>query len=456
MQGGPAGRVLPAVVMLVAACVTPVAARAGGPARGATELAVASAAASDRLDHVSVRLRDTGPGPGDGYALTGAAGDAAEGGIAVLDDIWEQRTRSVGGAAELRGGATITIAASHDAAADRPWSGSWALRDPSAGIEITADVRGEVLRPADGTATWSGPARVRGLDAASGPGRPATAEITVVDGVPDPGDHVVRLRHAGVDRWAAVRVPVEAPAGPLPALFHFPGMFETPAVAELTGRLSSSADRERYLLVVPAHEGIGWQGVAGGEDSPPVDDPGFARALADLVIARFGADPSRLYASGTSNGGLFTQSLACRARDRFAAFATVAGSAPGAGCPGYPRVRPAPVPMVVLHGADDRVLKYAEAAAGAQAWARSAGCAATTVDTPLPDRAPADGTTAVRHEFAGCPAGTPVVLYEIVGGGHTWPGGVGLFPVDVLGRVSGDLDANAVIWSFVSRFRLGN
>ncbi|OAA25232.1 polyhydroxybutyrate depolymerase [Frankia sp. EI5c] len=272
-----------------------------------------------------------------------------------------------------------------------------------------------------------------------------------------PGDHVVRLRHAGIERWAVVHVPAAVGPGPRPTLFHFPGMFETPEMAEESGDLTSYADRTGYLLVIPAHEGIGWRGVPGGEEPSDVDDPGFIRALADLVISRYGADPARLYASGMSNGGLFTQALACQEADRFAAFATVAGSATGFGClAGAPGAAggPHPVPMLVIHGAEDQVIRYAQAEAGARAWALAAGCAGPTVDSSLTDLDPGDGTTVVRHDFAGCPAATPVLLYEVVGGGHTWPGGAALYPVEIVGRVSGDLDANAAIWDFVSRFRL--
>lgn len=285
---------------------------------------------------------------------------------------------------------------------------------------------------------------------ADGPTRPGRVGAGAGVG---PGEHLIRLRHAGVDRHAVVHVPAAAAlaGSSLPALFHFPGMFETPEIADASAGLAAFADRAGYLLVIPEHEGIGWQGVPGGQDAPSVDDPGFVRALTDLVVARYGADPSRLYASGMSNGGLFTQGLACRYPDRFAAFATVAGSAPGVGCPSRP---PAPVPMLVIHGREDKVINYGQAEAGARGWADAAGCAQTTLDTPLPDRDRADGTTVIRHEFTGCPSGTPVILDEIVGGGHLWPGGDPLLPGQILGRGNGDLDANEAIWAFVSRFRL--
>ncbi|KPM50460.1 poly(3-hydroxybutyrate) depolymerase-like protein [Frankia sp. R43] len=269
-----------------------------------------------------------------------------------------------------------------------------------------------------------------------------------------PGDHVVRLWHAGIERWAVVHVPPTAGGGPRPALFHFPGMFETPRTADDSARLTSFADKAGYLLVIPAHEGVGWQGVPGGENTATADDPGFIRALTDLVVDGYGADPSRLYASGMSNGGLFAQALACQRPTRFAAFAVVAGSAPRVGCPAGSTGQPPRTPMLVIHGRDDKIIKYSQAEAGARYWALVDGCADTTVDTPLADRRPGDGTTVVRHDFTGCSPAAPVVLFEVVGGGHVWPGGVPMFSAAVLGRDTGDLDANDEIWRFVARFRL--
>ena len=86
-------------------------------------------------------------------------------------------------------------------------------------------------------------------------------------------------------------------------------------------------------------------------------------------------------------------------------------------------------------------------------WTLNNGCRADSVDIPLPDVDPADGTTAVVHRYRGCPASAPVVLVQVVGAGHAWFGG-DPYPVEWLGLAGRDLVANDAIWSFVSRFRL--
>ena len=93
------------------------------------------------------------------------------------------------------------------------------------------------------------------------------------------------------------------------------------------------------------------------------------------------------------------------------------------------------------------------AVTSAEFWARNNGCASTATKTDLPDRDPTDGTTVVRFDYRGCPKDAPVVLLQIKGGGHNWPGGIP-FLGPLLGPTTHDIDANQVIWEFVSPFKL--
>jgi polyhydroxybutyrate depolymerase len=45
-------------------------------------------------------------------------------------------------------------------------------------------------------------------------------------------------------------------------------------------------------------------------------------------------------------------------------------------------------------------------------------------------------------------------LYEITGGGHTWPGGAPYLGKGIVGRVSTEFDANTVLWQFFKEFAL--
>jgi polyhydroxybutyrate depolymerase len=72
-------------------------------------------------------------------------------------------------------------------------------------------------------------------------------------------------------------------------------------------------------------------------------------------------------------------------------------------------------------------------------------CAQDPQTTELPDKAH-DGTKVTRKVYAPKEGGAEVVLYTIEGGGHTWPGRQP--PVRFLGKSTGQISANDLIWEF--------
>lgn len=372
-------------------------------------------------------------------------GDLTSGGIAVTDDIVDFGTKRIEGRGSLRGAdggtATVNIKVGKVLAG---LVGTFVLRDPSADVKISALVHGNVTVPADDTVVWRGTADVRhGSRSAR-----RTVRLTIQDRMLDPGDHAIRIKHAGQDRRALVTLPDDYDGSPRPVLFHLPGLIETPWMAELFGRMSQYSRTRGFIMITAEHHGIGWQVGSNVPRDPDVDDPGFINRLQDILISRFHADPKRLYASGLSNGGFFTSQLACENR-RFAAYAPVAGQLQDeAFCRPGRRI-----PIVLIHGTADPLVEYETAPAAARFFASNNGCGTTSDATGLPDIDPGDRTTVTRHAYRNCPADAPVVLYEIKNGGHQWPGGTP-FPLPFLGATTQDIDANAVIWEFVSRFRL--
>ena len=52
-----------------------------------------------------------------------------------------------------------------------------------------------------------------------------------------------------------------------------------------------------------------------------------------------------------------------------------------------------------------------------------------------------------------CRDGTEVVLWQLSGAGHVWPGGIRDYNPEFLGAGTAIIDANAEMWKFFSRFR---
>ena len=59
----------------------------------------------------------------------------------------------------------------------------------------------------------------------------------------------------------------------------------------------------------------------------------------------------------------------------------------------------------------------------------------------------ADGSTVRREHWTG-PTGERLVVYHVVGGGHSFPGGYRGAPTFLLGRTNRDIHGADEIWSF--------
>jgi polyhydroxybutyrate depolymerase len=108
--------------------------------------------------------------------------------------------------------------------------------------------------------------------------------------------------------------------------------------------------------------------------------------------------------------------------------------------------------MIAFHGTDDRIAPYrggsswvapnpfADIPKWAANWARRNRCA--------PD--PVESVVAIdvnRLEYTDCADDAAVVLYTVIGGGHTWPGGTPL-PEWFAGSTSNSVHATSQMWAF--------
>ncbi len=279
------------------------------------------------------------------------------------------------------------------------------------------------------------------------------------------------LSHAGRERTFRLYVP-RSLAGPAPRRLVLHGGGGSGAGMELLTLqgLDRIADREGLVVAYPDGLGHGWNDGRSDLRSEAirenVDDVGFLRALVQDLASSLPVDRDRVYATGISNGGMMSYRLACDAADVFAAVAPVAADL---GVELSARCAPLrPISVAILDGTEDpimpwnggevRVLAIARghvisAPDSFERWRAFDRCGEASISEPRAADPP-DGTSLVTHVASPCAAGAEVRLYEIRGGGHTWPGGEPYLGPRLVGRVSHALDANQEIWSFVSRFRL--
>ena len=178
------------------------------------------------------------------------------------------------------------------------------------------------------------------------------------------------------------------------------------------------------------------------DNKSDADDVGFIDAVLDVMEADYYVDTSRVYATGYSNGGDFTYTLACLLSDRVTGIAPVSGlmweQTRDECSPSHPTA------VVHLHGTADWVRPYdgypgylMSVAAAMDYWATHNGIAGAPTMTSL-----ADGGQAIeRYRYEGGEGGVTMTHYKVVGGDHIW------FDIEDDGAATDQL-----IWSLLSGF----
>lgn len=162
------------------------------------------------------------------------------------------------------------------------------------------------------------------------------------------------------------------------------------------------------------------------------DDLAFIKALIQTLIREHQADPSRVYVTGTSNGGHMSLRLALEAPDIIAAAAPIVAAMPQSSeCKPMGR----PVSILFINGTYDPILPYGGSQADKNAkksdggtvlpvedsvawWVRNNGADTDPVITKFRDADLKDGGMVLKYFYPG-PA--PVALIKVTGGGHTEP-----------------------------------
>jgi polyhydroxybutyrate depolymerase len=293
-------------------------------------------------------------------------------------------------------------------------------------------------RPATQTAKTAEPA--------SNPGPKAT----VAQGEPGPLTDTVTMSVGGRERTYRLYVPASLPDGPAPLVIGLHGGFGSGEQFAHTGRFDAQAEAGAFIAAYPDGTGIvpTWNGgrCCGYAVREDVDDIAFVEAVIDDIAGRYAIDPSRVYATGHSNGAIMALRLACES-DRFAAVAAVAGSLEIPSCN-----PPHPASVLMIHGDADEShpleggsgdksvsqVDFTSVAASMDMLAPAMGCSTVTdvgSSGPL-----------VTTDWTACPDGTAVRLIVVGGASHAWPGGIqgAVFRAEP----SDALDATAAIWDF--------
>ena len=175
------------------------------------------------------------------------------------------------------------------------------------------------------------------------------------------------------------------------------------------------------------------------------DDVHYLSELAKDLQAEHQLDPGRTFVFGMSNGGYMSYTLACEAYDVFRGIASVTGTMSGYDWNNCDP--PEPVPVLHIHGVNDRVVPIDGSMSAGGGWG-----GAPHVDEVVSFWADLNGTTTIDSVFLAPSTyafyyrngqnGNEVWYHRIDDWGHEWPG-----PQDQTGTI-----ASEVIWDFFSKF----
>ena len=291
-----------------------------------------------------------------------------------------------------------------------------------------------------------------------------------------PGDYQFSVNHQNLRRNYLVHLPPQAAANrALPVVLAFHGGGSNAEVMRSYTRLDRAADRDGFIVVYPngssGFDGrfLTWNagGCCGPAAALQVDDVGFTLALLDDLAARASVDAARVYATGLSNGAMMAYRVAAEASHRIAAVAGVAGAM------SLQRFAPTrPMPVMHIHSTQDHIARF-DGGFGVpttiadtrtmhssvedmlRRWLDHNACPLkpATLDTTSGQPGTPDESHTVIRRVHRCRAGVEVVLLQLGGAGHVWPGGVRDYVPHLLGTGTAVIDANTEMWRFFSRFR---
>lgn len=248
----------------------------------------------------------------------------------------------------------------------------------------------------------------------------------------------------------------------LPLLLAFHGGMTTPQRFAATTDLHQYAAQNKAIVVYPAGINRRWNDGSGLVNND-VDDIKFVQYLLTDLALHLPVDQRRIYATGVSNGGFFVQFLACTIPERFAAFSTVASTLSQVQADNCKRGDP--TSFLMFNGTNDRFIPWqgGQQLLGSKRslfsvlqtyrfWSSLHGCIGVKSTAIKSSKLSRFDRTRVNHlTSTSCSPKTSVQLYEIVGGGHTWPGGFDQ-PILLVGPTSRVINATHIIWTFFSQF----
>ncbi len=233
------------------------------------------------------------------------------------------------------------------------------------------------------------------------------------------------------------------------------------------------ADEKGFIVVYPTGFFNHWNDCRASADYKAnvdnIDDISFLKEIEQNISKKLGTPFNYRFATGHSNGGQFCYKLALEAPDWIDGIAPMSANLPiddNLDCNKSETF----VPVVLINGSDDKFNPYdgglveifGNVSRGTvlsteetiKYWTNLKGYKNSPNIITLPDTDTNDKSTVEQYTWE-VEEKSEVILYKVVGGGHTIPHPKGSYP-RILGNTNHDVNASELIWNFFENIREQN
>jgi polyhydroxybutyrate depolymerase len=239
----------------------------------------------------------------------------------------------------------------------------------------------------------------------------------------------------------------------VPLMLNFHGWTMSASDQMSVSDMRALANSKQFILVYP--QGTKFWGsthwnVGSWTLGSNANDLAFTEDLIQQVSNNYNIDEERVYACGYSNGGFFSQELACQLSNKIAAIGSVAANMSRETLNNCNSTHP--MPVITISGTMDDDVEYDGSypkrtishAKTLNYWITFNNLDTMPTITEIPNLNIFDGSSVALYHYLNGDNSVEIKHYKIINGGHDWPGTIGNM----------DINANSVIWNFVSQFNI--
>lgn len=275
----------------------------------------------------------------------------------------------------------------------------------------------------------------------------------------------------GLSRTFHIQHPQDQSMAPLVIMLHGHGGSSDQSIGKGTGKNPQRiwldlADEYRFIVVVPNGElgpanSRGWNDCrADALSNPTTDDVKFIKKLLEEIEQKYNHDTTRVYLSGVSNGALMAQRLVEEIPEKITAFASIVNNRPANSmC----KLNDEAISALFMNGTIDPLVPYKGGQIASDRglvkstdesiryWVERNQTDTTPIVENLENINTDDNSSVEKSTYDNGLNNSQVVLYKIIGGGHTEPSKTEKYSIIykiIVGEQNEDIEMAEEVWSF--------